>query len=95
MWASICVLAPRLENIRGEPGCNPQHLTLQLCPSPMSYTTAVSLIDLTYLVVIGVCGPSSEQSEGERLKISGQSHSLPNEHLETENETGKPVRGYR
>lgn len=94
MWAFICVLTPRLENIQGEPGCNPQHLTLQLCPSPMSYTTAVSLIDLTYLVVTGACGPCSEQFLGGKVEDFDQSHSLPSEHLETKNETGRPVRGY-
>lgn len=58
MWAFICVLTLRLENIQGEPGCK----------SPTPYTTAVSLIDLTCLVVIGVCGPCSEQFLGGKVE---------------------------
>ena len=71
MWSSVCILAPRLRNVWGEPGCN-LHQFL------MSYTMVVSLIDLTYLVVMAL---ALNNSWGKTLKIFNQSHSLPNGQL--------------
>lgn len=67
VWSSICILAPRLRNVWGEPGCNPRQFL-------MSYTMVVSLIDLTYLVVMAL---ALNNSLGKTLKIFNQSHSFP------------------